>query len=129
MNVSGFIKFGMFGFADVYIHSSCVSSESLVEDLCSENTIFFYNQPVVNLQMTGLSSSKLPAEKSVRVPQTVRSRIPVAVLTVATIPSLQAGELLVLAERSRDKTEQERILRDSLQVSLVSVNANRNATF
>ena len=47
----------------------------------------------------------------------------------ATIPSLQAGELLVLAERSRDKTEQERILRDSLQVSLVSVNSDRNATF
>ncbi|XP_074610935.1 nuclear pore complex protein Nup155-like [Acropora palmata] len=29
--------------------------------------------------------------------------------------STKAGELLVLAERSRDKTEQERILRDSLQ--------------
>ena len=39
-----------------------------VEDLCSENTIFFYNQPVVNLQMTLLSSSKMPAEKSARVP-------------------------------------------------------------
>ena len=30
----------------------------------------------------------------------------------------QAGELLMLAKRSRDKTEQERILRDSLQVGL-----------
>lgn len=39
-----------------------------VEDLCSENTIFFYNQHIVNLQMTLLSSSKLPAEKSARVP-------------------------------------------------------------
>ena len=31
-------------------------------------------------------------------------------------PCCQAGELLMLAKRSRDKTEQERILRDSLQV-------------
>ena len=30
----------------------------------------------------------------------------------------QAGELLMLAKGSRDKTEQERVLRDSLQVGL-----------
>ena len=33
-----------------------------------------------------------------------------------SFPYCQAGELLMLAKRSRDKTEQERILRDSLQV-------------
>ena len=35
-----------------------------------------------------------------------------------SFPYCQAGELLMLAKRSRDKTEQERILRDSLQVGL-----------
>ena len=87
-----------------------------------------YNQLMVNLEMTLFSSSKLPAEKSARAPYAARSGFPLAVPAEATILSLQAGELLVLAERSRDKTEQERILRDSLQVSLALVNSDRNAT-
>ena len=70
VNVSGFINLGCLDsrrFTSIRVAFS-PSPARRVKDLSSENTIFFYNPPVVNLQMTLLSSSKLPAEKGARAP-------------------------------------------------------------